>query len=449
MNIKQILLNSILIIVIVYLLNNILNIKENFKDTKDSKNTNLYVLDDDNNDKAILQNVSKYTFHKDKNFKALKYNGKNSRAILPNIELDTFSVSLYFKVIKNKNQCLLSSKSGNWNLDIINNSLKLVLDGEIVLSDKIIEENKWYNLVLSISSGGGKIHINGTENKSAIPFTNTTKDMIIGSNKDKSLFFNGYIGQLKIFKRILEIDEICHISKMCPVEIPEESGTCNFMPKGLNLTDCVSNCKAMNNCDLAYCQDVCKGCIDYDQCKWIKRPLPPPEEKTNKPIHTRPYPPKIRLVPQDKKMLVEWARPYNGGTPITSYLVMVYEKFAPEKGVTLSVTSDPECEECNHVITGLKNGVYYDISVRAVNNIGLGDLSNIVSDSPNGPIEQSESNDLMLESDDEIKKQVNNEIGYNPDQCVKDFKYYDPLNYYEPLDKFIEKVNFNNIKNNL
>lgn len=453
MNIKQVLLFIILIFIVYIVLyhpkKRLINI-ESFQDKKiNKKDANLFILDDDNNDKAIIQNIDSYTVHKDKDFNALKYNGKDSRMIIPNLELSNFSLSLYFKVKKNKKQTLVCSKSGNWSVDINNKSLKYVFDGSVILSDKVLEENKWYNLVVNVSSGGGKIHINGIENREAISYDKITKEIILGCNKDSENNFDGYIGKIKMYNRLLEADEICHISNMCPVIVPEESDKCEFIPRGLNESDCVSNCKALNKCDLSYCQELCKNCIDYDQCKWIKRPLPKEEDKKDTSIHTRPYPPVIRVLPRNKELLLEWAKPYDGGSPITNYLVMVYDKFNPESGVKLSVTAEPECEECNHIITGLKNGKFYDVSIRAINNQGLGEISNIVSESPNGPVEPHQNNNVLLESDTEISKLLQTELGYNPNECVKDFKEYNPLDYYEPLDQFMNKVKLQNIKNNL
>lgn len=429
-----------LIIILLFFYNRYIY-KETFKN--EDLTQNLYLLDDEEPDvnKAILQNINNYIVSKEYNFKALKFNGINSRLIIKNIDTKNFTLSFYFKIMDHNNKALVYSKSGGWKIEIINKIVKVIVGGDVTLSDNVIDLNKWYNLALIVNSGGSNLHINGIEHKKAFAYDLTTKDIVFGTTKSKKLFFNGYIGKIKIYNRSLERDELCHLSKMCKIIDPNKSDTCAFLPKGENLSDCVKDCKDTENCDLDYCQNVCKGCIDYDQCKWIQRPKPPVEEVVKKPKNFPPYAPLIRGHQLDKKVSLEWARPYDGGSPINQYLIMVYEKFNPEKGVKLSVSSDPECEECEHVISGLKNSVFYDISVRAVNNIGLGDISNIISLSPNGPIELDEDNSVFLESDEKINKQVKNEIGYEPNKCVKDFKVnYNPLDYYKSFPNFMNNI---------
>ena len=57
---------------------------------------------------------------------------------------------------------------------------------------------------------------------------------------------------------------------------------------------------------------------------------------------------------------------------------MVYETFNKKNGIQVNISSNPQCEICEHEIKNLKNQVYYDIIVKAVNNVGIGKSSNII-----------------------------------------------------------------------
>ena len=307
---------------------------ENFTDFK-------FLLDDEiQQDKAIIKDIGKYIVSKKHNMKALRFNGKTSFVKIEKLDLENFTISLFFKVLENKNQPLIYSKSGNWSIDLSDKNCRAIFDREMILSDQLIENNTWYNLAVSINSGGIKIHINGVENNKALSYNKKTEEIFIGKDKNKELYFNGYIGRIKIYKRNLEKDELCHLSKLCKVLVEDESddGKCNFIPKGLTLKDCLTSCSGNKKCNYDYCQNVCKNCIDYENCKWIERP--PIKDIITKKVqkHDAPYAPEIRVIPMDKKISLEWAKPYDGGTPITNYLIMIHDSFNPEVGVKLSLS---------------------------------------------------------------------------------------------------------------
>ena len=74
----------------------------------------------------------------------------------------------------------------------------------------------------------------------------------------------------------------------------------------------------------------------------------------------------------------------NGRGVISNQIIMVYETFNKKNGIQVNISSNPECEICEHEIKNLKNQVYYDIIVKAVNNVGIGKSSNIVTSCTNG-----------------------------------------------------------------
>ena len=83
-----------------------------------------------------------------------------------------------------------------------------------------------------------------------------------------------------------------------------------------------------------------------------------------------PSPPKIRAISYDQgKILLDWKKPESTGGIIKSYIIIVYESFNRVNGIRTSVLSDPNCSVCEYLVTGLRNQVYYDIGVRAVNEV--------------------------------------------------------------------------------
>ena len=100
-------------------------------------------------------------------------------------------------------------------------------------------------------------------------------------------------------------------------------------------TDCIKKCIANHtkHCDSTKCQKLCLDCSDKEKCPWIEN-----EVSLNATI---PHAPKIRLIPDDKKIIVDWKQPFDGGSEITNYLVLFYESFNKNNGITALEVNNP------------------------------------------------------------------------------------------------------------
>ena len=98
----------------------------------------------------------------------------------------------------------------------------------------------------------------------------------------------------------------------------------------------------------------------------------------------------------DGQIVLDWSAPNNNGSPIKNYAIIVNESFNKNNGVTFRQLADTRCTACEYVINGLKNRIYYDVSVAAVNDIGISDFSNIESVAPMGKMRNSEVSNLLI-----------------------------------------------------
>jgi len=78
-------------------------------------------------------------------------------------------------------------------------------------------------------------------------------------------------------------------------------------------------------------------------------------------------------------VVLTWGAPFDGGDPITDYTVEFKESANP----TFTVFPDGVSATTGATVTGLTNGVSHDFKVRAVNAIGQGPDSNIITETPN------------------------------------------------------------------
>jgi alpha-tubulin suppressor-like RCC1 family protein len=87
----------------------------------------------------------------------------------------------------------------------------------------------------------------------------------------------------------------------------------------------------------------------------------------------------LTAVPGAQRVALSWSPPANnGGAPVTDYRVFR----SSNGGVWYSLVNDAVSTSTSFTVTGLANGVNYRFRIRAVNAIGQGNYSNVVSATP-------------------------------------------------------------------
>ncbi|QLH02685.1 hypothetical protein C5F47_03480 [Nitrosopumilus cobalaminigenes] len=93
-------------------------------------------------------------------------------------------------------------------------------------------------------------------------------------------------------------------------------------------------------------------------------------------------PDKIRnvraLLTENGQISLSWAAPYDGGSPITDYII----EYKRSSDSTFSIYNDGKNNKTNSMLSGLENGVSYDFKVTAVNKLGQGPNSDITDMTP-------------------------------------------------------------------
>ena len=215
--------------------------------------------------------------------------------------------------------------------------------------------------------------------------------------------YEGFIGRVLLYNDIVRQSELC-TKYNCKLSCFRPDGSKDY---GGDVNLCIKDCNKSCN-DIEKCQKICIDCEveeeDWDLqtklrlCPWLKD-----IKKLDK---SAPDAPKIRGFPGDGKILIEWKKPFNGRGKISNYIIMVYETFNKKNGIQVNISSNPQCEICEHEIKNLKNQVYYDIMVKAVNNVGIGKSSNIVTMAPNGEKLKNEKNNIFYELDYELDQNI-------------------------------------------
>ena len=158
---------------------------------------------------------------------------------------------------------------------------------------------------------------------------------------------------------------------------------------------------------------LCGSCTNTDVCKWLEKPVEFKENTPGRPI--------LDAIAGDKEIILYWERPSDGNSPITKYVILVYESDDTSKGINIEFASDPKCTSCSHIVKNLENNKFYSFGVTAVNKIGMSKLSNVVKKMPQAKsvVETNESfQDYKIFSetktyDDEDELNFGNEKKYD------------------------------------
>lgn len=250
--------------------------------------------------------------------------------------------------------------------------------------------------------------------------------------KDKQLYYNE--NKDAEFKNKEYLKNIC-IKKECfrPDGTKSYDGDVNECIK-----DCYLNCKENDENAIEKCQKICLDCEiegeywDIDtklkMCPWFKE-IKNLEQSS---------PPEIRGFPGDGKILIEWKEPHSNKV-ITHYIITAYEAYNNKSGLIINTLNNKDkCKLCEYEIKGLKNQVYYDIIVQSVNNLGIGEKSNIITLAPNGEKLKNGLNNIFYELDDDLEKSIkpldidmscnnkgfNNNLNYILDRKIPDLESY-------------------------
>ena len=193
---------------------------------------------------------------------------------------------------------------------------------------------------------------------------------------------------------------------------------CKFLPWGPNKEACVNRCVNPEDrylwggeeCTLSKCQDICNKC-NTTRCLWVPQyvdtedrcnafvsktacnyqegcswdpynlkcnSVPEVEERL-----TPAHPPKqlISVIPVSNKLTIVWKSKEHDLYPNTGFLVRYFKTFKPFEGLKLQYVEKNENNKYNIELTNLDNEEY-SISVTSINEIGLGEQSNIVRIKP-------------------------------------------------------------------
>jgi len=89
----------------------------------------------------------------------------------------------------------------------------------------------------------------------------------------------------------------------------------------------------------------------------------------------------VVAVPSNGQVFLSWIEPSDNGAPITSYRITVNEK-----GSNITTTHPNIGDSEKATILGLKNNVTYEFKISAVNSVGIGKESKLISATPNNKV---------------------------------------------------------------
>jgi len=407
--------------------NGIENIKKNkvYFYNFNEKNKN---VEEDNNEELI-------NFYK---FTSEDYKDKNTSKIVLKLEdnnqLKEFYISFYvkFEDINNKQkQTFIKFISGNnktvWSLLKFNNNVYVSVNKGYKkfytpINMKNKEQNGEYYRIL-IHKEEDKLTFRLNEeiiDDITVPEVSENSFIVFGGAKTNLLTdiseFNGNISNIEY--------------KYGAPEKGVEEKLCKFYPKGSNQDNCESLCNKSNSldCNTSICKKICEGCKDMVSCQWLD-----PETKPPNYIPDAPYP--IRSTAGNKRVLLEWKKPFEGTNgKIKSYIVIVKESYPSNANQTndemIYNFNANDCENCQYEINDLKNTIYYDISVKSQNTIIENsevkhniskNCSNIETIAPIGPINIKDYHPSLIESDEEIEL-IYNKNNKNGGSCRQNNK---------------------------
>ena len=344
----------------------------------------------------------------------------NSGITASNIHTKILTCAFFFKTLKNtidRTKIQMLAFADSWRVILEGNIVQLIIGGTTLESSVKINNDSLHHCTVTIGNDEVNLYIDGNQNvlKHNVPDGFITTNITFGrGSMGLTHNFNGYIGVNKsdiIRYRILDRETICSIYP-CKNSIPR------YIPRGDTLQQCIQYAYSDKMCDQfteeediskcqKSCQIECHNCNDTDNCLWLKEE---DIKDIDNPYATEPSPPNIRCIGLASKIKVDWVEPNDGGSKIESYMLIVYETGAKNRGIRFLQMTNGNNKNCEYIVTNLKNQIEYDIYVVAINKVGMSDLSNLGNATPIGSISPVDISPMLLASDDEIHKRAYEEL---------------------------------------
>jgi hypothetical protein len=197
-------------------------------------------------------------------------------------------------------------------------------------------------------------------------------------------------------------------------EVVENPEKCEFKPWGVNENHCVSECSEGANrdqyggslCNKQACATICKSCENIRFCPW----LVPSKQDVNT-ARSPDAPRNLVGLPANNSALIMWTRPNNNNSEIIGYKVLYYKANEPDSGLQMRNISQEQIKSpLKYSLTGLDNGVVYNIGVVAINARGASQLSNVISVKPAGTIQEGFQNPEPISQEKECNCDLFNQL---------------------------------------
>lgn len=265
----------------------------------------------------------------------------------------------------------------------------------------ILKEDRFYFLEIKFTKENLNIFFeNLTKNiKHNISLEDTCPVIILGRKnnyiKDKEENFSGTLGSIRVRNADKELG----------IFYRESNNLTSYdTPRGVTLQSCKQECvsKTDNN---VYCDRLCEGCIDPENCLWLHASKEEEEEYEQKMKNL--IPPKVNAIPGDKKITLIWSSKPN----IDNYIIDIKETYSDvnqtnkkDPRIIIFNVSDCNGTQCTFPIEDLENGTYYNITLKAqTGDLISSQCSNVLSIAPNGIRTDASIHSALIETDESLK----------------------------------------------
>ena len=158
---------------------------------------------------------------------------------------------------------------------------------------------------------------------------------------------------------------------------------CEFRPMGRHSIDCIQHCIKNVDCGAAFCKTQCEDNCGGSGCPWQKKQ---DVESYDSQYYDKDGKPSAVIITlantstDGTKVTMKWRPAYPGKFPVQGYLSYLYKTFKKAEAVKINKINLSICNDyCEYVLNDLEPNETYTFGIKAYNEIGLSQMSNLVT----------------------------------------------------------------------